>query len=99
MIRVIDPVYGFLPDEKQVVIGEDVGGNWNRLAIHPWVRSSPKVYIALGALKKNGVPKSGISKGAGGDEEGQRYDAIIVNREDFVEAIIAVFPELKRAGV
>lgn len=94
MIRVHDPAMSHLPNEKQVVLG-DGNKNGTRIVIHPWTRSNPRVYIALGALKKNGKPKL-VSKRNGGDEDGNRYEVSIFDRADFVEAILAVFPELQR---
>lgn len=65
--------------------------------IHPWSagpgidgRNDSAVYVAVGRLKKSGAEKY--------DEDDDRYDYInaIFDRDDFVESILAVFPELKR---
>lgn len=66
------------------------------IVIHPWIRRrfgnypDSSVFVAIGALKKSGNEKY--------DEDDDRYDYInaIFDREDFVESVLAVFPELQR---
>lgn len=87
--------------EKSVQVfdtgNEDDNGFTNGLRIHPWHRylnhpyEDHSVYVTTGWFGKDGEIHE--------DDEGiQSYQNVIVNREDFVEAILAVFPELKRAG-
>lgn len=86
-VQVNDPVSAYFPDEKSVSVRAD--HRENTLHIHPWSEGTShfdsEVYVAVGLLKKNG------------DAKGGKYENIIVDREDFVEAILAVFPELARA--
>lgn len=66
------------------------------IVIHPWVRyergysSDSSVFVAVGRLKKSGMEKY--------DKDDERYDYTnaIFDREDFVESVLAVFPELQR---
>lgn len=90
-----------LAGERQVVFGDDdTDFNSERLVIHPWVRDHSaighgvqrQVYLALGKLSEEGY---GIADENGDDSDG--YYNLILNREDFIEGILAVFPELKRA--
>ena len=92
-IIVNDPAMSHLLDEKSVTVG-DSGG---RVHIHPWnvgdilpfgVRENAQVYISIGDLTKSGDVKKG---------KHSKYRADIIDRADFVEAILAVFPELVRA--
>lgn len=83
---------GTWPGEQEVVLsqkGDD--GKARGIVIHPWNRrthgwDSADVFVELGDIKKNG------SRRKNGDTAVE-----IFNREDFVEALLAVFPELKRA--
>lgn len=90
-----------LDGEKEFLILDDVEdekGFFNGVKVHPWDRprryypNDRSVYVSTGWFGEHGE----IAK----DDEGiQEYHNVIVNREDFVEAILAVFPELKRADV
>lgn len=77
---------------------EDNRGFTNGLRIHPWHRylstgyEDHSVYVSVGWFAPEGYKYTETDV----DDE---YQNIIVNREDFVEAILAVFPELKRADV
>lgn len=85
--------------EQQVTIssggGKDVEAS---IRIHPWQagwnRSRSEVYVAVGYFNKKGnwlrVKKS--------DHPYEWMQNAIFDREDFVEAILAVFPELQRAN-
>lgn len=85
--------------EKSVQVldtgNEDDKGFTNGLKIHPWHRylsseyEDHSVYVSTGWFHPEGFAN---------EDDGQ-YQNVIVNREDFVEAILAVFPELKRADV
>ena len=88
-------------EEKSVQVldtgNEDDNGFTNGLNIHPWHRylnseyEDHSVYVSVGWFNENEIAE---------DDKGiQEYQNVIVNREDFVEAILAVFPELKRADV
>lgn len=61
-----------------------------RIKIHPWDRKDwpipREVYVGLGNLTKKGRGKA--------DDE---YQTAIFDRDDFVEGLLAVFPELTRA--
>lgn len=81
MIRVVE-LENYL--QKRIVVEDSYKDT--RIVIHPWNRQNPEVYIAVGDLKKDGHPK-----------KSEQYECVIINREDFVEGILAVFPELKRA--
>lgn len=90
-----------LDGEKEFLILDDEAdekGFFNGVKVHPWDRSrrffpnDRSVYVSTGWFGTDGE----IAE----DDEGiQSYENVIVNREDFVEAILAVFPELKRADV
>lgn len=71
--------------EKEFVLG---GKFWGRVSIHPWDRTDEgggrKVAVTSGLISKTG--KSG--------DEG--YECVIVDRDKFVEGLLAVFPELVR---
>lgn len=86
-------------DEKSVQVldsgNEDDNGFTNGLNIHPWHRGlnsgyeDHSVYVSVGWFKGSEIAE---------DDKGlQEYQNVIVNRDDFVEAVLAVFPELKRA--
>lgn len=78
------------PDDKGFI---------NGVRIHPWDRSrrfgpnDRSVYVSVGWFGKDGE----IGRDDEGNDEYDEYQSVIVNRDDFVEAILAVFPELKRA--
>ena len=88
--------------EKSVEVldtgNEDDKGFTNGLKIHPWHRyldssyEDHSVYVSVGWFAPEGYRCVETDV----DDE---YQNVIVNREDFVEAILAVFPELKRADV
>lgn len=90
-----------LGGEKEFLILDDEpdeNGFVNGVKVHPWDRprsfcpNDRSVYVSTGWFGKDGEIYE--------DDEGtQSYQNVIVNREDFVEAILAVFPELKRADV
>lgn len=84
------------PTEKSVTIRQSVQPKHNSAVhFHPWSegvdgRAESEVYIAVGRLKKDGN---------GRYRKKDKYDPFhnaIVNRDDFVEAVLAVFPELVR---
>lgn len=80
----------FLKDEFQVTVTDSKpdGEGWTPgyVRIHPWVRNDPSVYIETLV--------------GGQDVEKDDWDGIanvIVDREEFVTALLEVFPELARA--
>lgn len=82
------------PAESEVVISRGGGKDAeSSIVIHPWDRGNPSVYVALGYFNKKGAWQR-VKKG---QEPGEWMENAIFNRSDFVEAILAVFPELKRA--
>lgn len=88
-VTVLDPAMPQLPDEKAVIVNDEDG---REVYLHPWDRPGNfqprEVYIAVGQT------------GAALDDERDRtdeFESVIVNREDFIEAVLAVFPELRRA--
>lgn len=89
-IKVNDPAHPHLPDEKSVTVGGDYG---DRVYLHPWAagidgRVADEVMVTVGQLDEEGFPN--------GDNDD--WGASLVDREDFVEAVLAVFPELVRAS-
>lgn len=82
-----------LPGEVQAILSYiDGGDELIRLAIHPWERkyqeqTSREVSITLGSLGEDGA----------GLDDSDDWNIGIFDRDDFVEAILAVLPELKRA--
>lgn len=89
-----------LDGEKEFLILDeeaDEKGFLNGVRVHPWDRhrrfggNDRSVYISVGWFGEDGE----IGRD---DEDNDEYQNVIVNRDDFVEAILAVFPELKRAG-
>lgn len=77
-----------LSNEKEFVLGK----KGDRVNIHPWspdggFRNRSSVAITVGDLNKRGKPK--------GDTD--NYEIVIVLREKFVEGLLEVFPELRRA--
>lgn len=87
------------PNEKTVQVldsgNKDDDGFTNGLNIHPWHRGmntgyeDNSVYVSVGWFKGVEIAE---------DDQGiQEYQNVIVNRDDFVEAILEVLPELKRA--
>lgn len=87
--------------EKEFLILDgqpDQKGFLNGIRVHPWHRyvgtkhEDHSVYVSVGWF--------GVNREIARDEDGKdEYQNVIVNREDFVGAILAVFPELKRAYV
>lgn len=91
-VKIIRGVYG--SNESQVVIG-DGDKDGRRIVIHPWRkgvsdRNSSSVFVAAGTLTKKGFEKQNKD----GEED---YTNAIFDRDDFVEGLLAVFPELTRA--
>lgn len=85
-VKINDPAYPHLPYERSVVIGDRDG----RIQIHPWDRGGvygAGVAVSLGRLNGNGDPKH---------SEGDDWMNGIFLREDFVEGLLAVLPELVR---
>lgn len=79
-----------LPDESEFTVyewdiepGEDEAIEYVR--IHPWVRQ-----YEHGEINRRVSVVSGI-------EDTGNYGHVIVDRDKFVEGLLAVFPELKRA--
>lgn len=99
MIRVFDPAMGLdhLKGEKQVLVGNNEPDS-TQISIHPWVRDY-RSWWGGGIDRSVGV-RVGYFEGDGEDQYGDDGEPdsylAIVNREDFVEAILSVFPELKR---
>lgn len=83
-------------ESEVVVAGEPtVDKSQELIRIHPWERVYDRsVYIEVGYFKKNGHPVPVKGKKDCPDDWTQ---SIIVGRDDFVEAVLAVFPELQRA--
>lgn len=85
-VRVQDAIV-FEREEIEVVISNE---RTRRIRIHPWDRQGwevpREVFIELGNLTKKG-------RGRADDE----YQTAIFDRDDFVEGLLAVFPELTRA--
>ena len=105
MLDVQDRVFGVrLPDESQFVQtegydqeGESGSYGVYRIVVHPWVRDysnfqpgrvDREVFIAVGNLTPDGQQDI--------DAEDGSYANIIVDRDEFVEGLLAVFPELTR---
>lgn len=88
-IVITDPAAPHLPDEKQVSIRDEDGYG---VIIHPWDRpgnvDSRQVAIVAGSI-------DGFEDDT--KDHTDVFNISIVNREDFVEALLAVLPELKRA--
>lgn len=84
-------------EESEVVIADYKNDDGTRqiVRIHPWDRSkyNKQVYVEVGYVDKSGYEAPAGKKY--GKPEGWTQ-AFIVERADFVEAILAVFPELKR---
>lgn len=96
-IRVNDPAMAHLPDEVSVVISDGTEGledPTSRIVIHPWAKGrwaysrNRRVSVTLGYLRKDGSPKK--------DEADNPYEIGSFDREEFVEGLLAVFPELRR---
>lgn len=80
-----------VPGEKEFVLGE----KGDRVTVHPWspaagLRNDSSVAVTVGDLNKQGNPKEN-----GGDYS--NYEIVIVPRDKFVEGLLEVFPELRRA--
>lgn len=91
MIQVNNPAQVYLHDEKSVTLD---GNDNDRIYIHPWLsgvngRDESEVCIAIGDQE--------LLSRSGSMIDGSVRVITIVDREDFVEAILAVFPELARA--
>ena len=93
-IRVNDPAMPHLPGEVSVTLGD----KYERINIHPWDRGADNVlvYVAVGDLKKSGFPVY-RKKNKDNGHDGEDYRSAVFPREDFIEALLAVFPELRRA--
>lgn len=83
---------GHLKGEVQAVL---TAHGTDRLVIHPWDRdeyTNPRqVYVGLGDFDEDGEALTDA------DGDCVRMENIILNRDDFVEAILGAFPELRRA--
>lgn len=88
---------GVLSGESEVILDDEYGemedSSRQRIRIHPWKqgvadRSASEVFVQVGLLERNGAPTY----------ETQDYENAIFDREEFVSAILAVFPELRRAN-
>lgn len=88
---------GHLAGETEVSFTDEEAaedGSEEVLRIHPWHRTygngdkDSSVFVSLGWFNPDGTEPD--------DLENPHWN-IILNREDFVEGILAVFPELKRA--
>lgn len=88
--------FGVGEPELEVVIASEVyaDGSQQMIQIHPWTRENPSVFVRLGYVDAEGYDLQANKKN-GKPHEWTQLE--IFNREDFVEAILAVFPELKRA--
>lgn len=89
MFQVNNPAYENLPNEKSVTVDSD----GDRVHIHPWLsgindRADSSVAVSLGEAD---------SLSLDGTVVGDDWAIAIVNRSEFVEAVLAVFPELVRA--
>lgn len=71
-------------------------GQQQIVQFHPWDRgpNNRAVYVQVGYVTKKGYAAPVKKKQEGPKEWTQAH---IVDRDDFVEAILAVFPELTRA--
>lgn len=93
-IRVNDPAFSWLPGEKSVTIRDD--DEKTGTSIHPWRRYdgrlgwNNRVAISVGTMKKNGTSKYDD------DDERDSFSIDVVEYDDFIEAILEVFPELTR---
>lgn len=105
MLDVQHRVFGVMaPDESQFVQTENYDEEGEsgpdfayRIVVHPWERDynnlqpgrvDREVFIAVGSLTPDG--QQDIDDGDGS------YANIIVDRDEFVEGLLAVFPELTR---
>lgn len=88
-----------LPGESEFWITDErdrQAGEYDAVKIHPWSRyvgtedEDRSVYISVGEYDRRGETVDSAS----GDVSERN---IIVDREDFVFALLMVFPELKRA--
>lgn len=92
-IEVFDPAMPHLTDEKSVTIWltETTG-----IHIHPWDRSDNdhprEVAVVVGRVDEF------IPEPRNEDTSGE-FGMEIVDRDDFIEAVLAVFPELRRSEV
>jgi hypothetical protein len=95
-IEVVEDVFG-LKGEREVTIvtDEDDNGNVQKLILHPWHRyrytkdENRSVAVTLGWFNSDGYDV--------GEDKSEGYEITIVDRDDFVEALLAVLPEIKRA--
>lgn len=87
MIRVNDR---WSNGETEVEIHDPEPDDHRIFRVHPWHRGTDSsVYVSVGTY-------SGEDGGGVEGVEDNEWN-MIVNRDDFVEAILAVLPELKRA--
>ena len=76
-----------MSDERGFVIeGDDED---YRIFIHPWIRNRPEVFVSVGDMKRDGEPRLQY-------EDDNYYECAIVDRAEFVEGLLSVFPELMR---
>ena len=101
MIHVDDNKHGL--GESSVFIADDhLGeeGDRNGVVIHPWDRTSDwdksrwrEVFVSVGYFTDDKGEKEFQRSG-----DPQQFSwAFIADREEFIEGLLAVFPELKRA--
>jgi hypothetical protein len=91
-------VQGVLGNEQRVTISSGGGKDAEAsIEIHPWQagqdRDRSEVYVAVGYFNKKGYWR----RAKKGREPEEWMQNAIFDREDFVQAILAVFPELQRA--
>lgn len=87
---------GVYPDELAFVTDDldEYPETAQRIVVHPWDRiqrdgrRDREVFLAVGNLTEDGQDNI--------DLEDRVYANIIVNREAFVEGLLAVFPELTK---
>lgn len=99
-VTVTKNVYGLTGEsEFEIVADQDDGGNIQKIRIHPWERKrrydnsgtpDREVFLSIGWYDNNDEVIE--------EEDGSEImENIIVDRDDFIEGILAVFPELRRA--
>lgn len=85
-IQIHDPAMPHLTDEKAFSIRDKEGDG---VLIHPWIRDEdggqPEVSIVAGSI-------TGYEDDT--EDHSDEFGITIVNRADFVEGLLVVFPEL-----
>jgi hypothetical protein len=88
-LQINDPAYPHLPDEKSFTVRDPEGGG---VSVQPWLegdhRNASEVSVVVGNI-------DGFEDDE--DDHSDEFSISIVDRAEFVEGILAVFPELKRA--